>query len=119
MHAEKKEVRIMAEGTSEGWRQWAVASGITLSVVMTGCAQTGPEKHTAVPTKGERVMQDAVTGQLSEMASDHVSITQTGGHVRHLRVDSQTKMDQMAKGDYVKAFVSDDGYASTIQRVGP
>jgi hypothetical protein len=105
----------------DGWQRWACASIIILGFVIPGCANTssGPQKHTAVPTKGERVAQDAVTGQLSEMASDHVSITQTGGQVRHLRVDGQTKMDQMAKGDYVKAFVSDDGYASTIQRVGP
>ncbi|BFU96846.1 MAG: exported protein of unknown function [Nitrospira sp.] len=102
-----------------GWGGWVFASAIILGLTATGCAKTGPEKHTTVPTKGERVMQDAVTGQLSEMGSSHVSITQTGGHIRHLRVDSQTKMDQIAKGDYVKAFVTDDGYASTIQRVGP
>jgi hypothetical protein len=34
-------------------------------------------------------------------------------------VDDQTKMDQVAIGDQVKASVSDDGYASTIQRVIP
>lgn len=103
----------------EGWRAWACASVVILGLTVTGCAKTGPEKHTAVPSKGERVMHDAVTGQLSEMGTGHVSITQTGGRVRHLRVDSHTKMDQIAKGDYVKAYVSDDGYASTIQRVGP
>lgn len=102
-----------------GWRGWVFASAVILSFTVTGCARTGPEKHTAVPTTGERVMHDAVTGQISEMGTDHVSIKQTSGQVRHVRVDSQTKMDQIAKGDYVKAFVSDDGYASTIQRVGP
>jgi len=98
---------------------WAVGFAIMLSFIVTGCTKTGPEKHTAVPSQGERVMSDAVTGQISEMGMDHVSITQSGGQIRHVRVDSHTKMDQMAKGDYVKAFVSDDGYASTIQRVGP
>jgi len=102
-----------------GWKGWAFTLLIMLCFTMTGCAKTSPEKHTAVPSKGERVMNDAVTGQISEMGSDHVSITQTGGKIRHVRVDSHTKMDQMAKGDYVKAFVSDEGYASTIQRVGP
>lgn len=32
-------------------------------------------------------------------------------------MDDLTKMDQVAIGDQVKTFVSDDGYASPIQRV--
>jgi hypothetical protein len=34
-------------------------------------------------------------------------------------VDNQTKMDQVAIGAQVKAFVCNDRYASTIQRVVP
>ena len=34
-----------------------------------------------------------------------------------VRVDDRTKMDRVAVGDQVKAYISEDGYATTIQRV--
>jgi hypothetical protein len=34
-----------------------------------------------------------------------------------VRVDYRTKIDQLVIGDQVKAYVTEDGYASTIQRV--
>jgi hypothetical protein len=46
-----------------------------------------------------------------------VSIRSDDGESRRVRVDDHTKMDQVAVGDQVKAYVSEDGYASTIQRV--
>jgi hypothetical protein len=46
-----------------------------------------------------------------------VSIRNDDGESRRLRVDDKTKMDQVVVGDHVKAYVTEDGYASTIQRV--
>jgi Cu/Ag efflux protein CusF len=45
-----------------------------------------------------------------------VSIRESDGETTRVRVDDQTKMDRVAIGDHVKAYVSEDGYASTIQR---
>jgi hypothetical protein len=43
---------------------------------------------------------------------------QITGETMRIRVDDNAKMDHLTAGDKVKAYVSDDGYASTIQRVG-
>ncbi len=93
------------------------AVGLNLSVV--GCAKNASEKRAVSPTMGERLKQDSVTGRVNEMGARHVSIKDDAGETRRVRVDDQTKMDQVAIGDQVKAYVSDDGYASTIQRVVP
>ena len=64
----------------------------------------------------ERFTQESVSGRVNDIGARHVSIGDDAGETRRVRVDDQTKMDQVAVGDQVKAFVSDDGYASTIQR---
>lgn len=91
--------------------------GLNLSVV--GCTQNASEKRAASPTMGERFKHDSVTGRVTDIGARHVSIKEDAGETMRVRVDDQTKMDQVAIGDHVKAFVSDDGYASTIQRVTP
>ena len=93
------------------------AVGLNLSVV--GCAQNASEKRAVSPTMAERLKRDSVTGRVNDIGAQHVSIKNDAGETRRVRVDDQTKMDQVAIGDQVKAFVSDDGYASTIQRVVP
>ena len=67
----------------------------------------------------ERLKQDSVTGRVNDIGTRHVSIRDDAGETTRVRVDDQTKMDHVVIGDQVKAFVSDDGYASTIQRVAP
>jgi Cu/Ag efflux protein CusF len=94
-----------------------VAVGLNLSVV--GCSQNASEKRAASPTMAERIKQDSVTGTVNGIGAKYVSIKDDSGETRRVRVDDKTKMDQVAIGDQVKAFVSDDGYASTIQRVTP
>ena len=93
------------------------AVGLNLGVV--GCSQNASEKRAASPTMAERIKQDSVTGRVNDIGAKYVSIRDDAGETRRVRVDEQTKMDQVAIGDQVKAFVSDDGYASTIQRVIP
>jgi hypothetical protein len=93
------------------------AVGLSLSEV--GCVQNASEKRAASPTMAERLKQDSVTGRVNDIGARHVSIRHDAGETRRVRVDDRTKMDQVAIGDQVKASVSDDGYASTIQRVIP
>jgi hypothetical protein len=52
------------------------------------------------------------------VGSNYVTIQQVNGEVIRVRVDDNTKMDNVIKGDKVKAYVTDDRYASTIQRTG-
>lgn len=89
---------------------------IVLNVGMVGCAENASEKRAVSPTMAERFKHDSVTGRVNEIGARYVSIRDDNGETRRVRVDDHTKMDQVAVGDQVKAFVSDDGYASTIQR---
>ena len=92
---------------------------IGLNFTMTGCTQNASERRAASPTIAERLKQDSITGRVNDIGPKHVSIKDDTGETRRVRVDDQTKMDPVATGDQVKAFVSDDGIASTIQRVRP
>jgi hypothetical protein len=89
---------------------------IGLNVGMVGCAENASEKRAVSPTMAERFKHDSVTGRVNEIGARYVSIRDDNGEIRRVRVDDHTKMDQVVIGDQVKAFVSDDGYASTIQR---
>ena len=88
--------------------------GLNFGIV--GCAQNASEKRAVSPTMTERLSHDSVTGRVNDIGTRYVSIRDDAGETRRVRVDDQTKMDQVAVGDQVKAFVTDDGYASTIQR---
>lgn len=88
-----------------------------LSATALGCSKSATERRAASPTIGERVKQDSVTGRVHDIGAKYVSIKESDGETTRVRVDDQTKMDRVAVGDQVKAYVSEDGYASTIQRV--
>jgi Cu/Ag efflux protein CusF len=94
-----------------------LVAAVALSAAALGCSQTAAERRAASPTLGERIKQDSVTGRVQDIGSKYVSIRESGGETTRVRVDDQTKMDRVAIGDHVKAYVSEDGYASTIQRV--
>jgi hypothetical protein len=92
---------------------------IGLNFTIVGCIQNASERRAASPTIAERFKQDSITGRVNDIGPKHVSIKDDMGETRRVRVDDQTKMDRVIIGDQVKAFVSDDGYASTIQRAIP
>lgn len=94
---------------------WVLAAAVAFS--LGGCAKSASERRAASPTMGERISQESVAGRVSDVGARFVSIRENNGESRRVRVDDQTKMDQVAVGDQVKAYVSEDGYASTIQRV--
>lgn len=95
----------------------AIVAIMALYAGALGCSQTAAERRAASPTLGERVKQDAVTGTVHDIGAKYVSIRDSGGETRRVRVDNQTKMDRVEIGDQIKAYVSEDGYATTIQRV--
>jgi len=98
---------------------------MAVSVALSGCGKKDVlGRPSESPTLIERVTKEKVTGKVVDVSASYVSIrqnpdSQTYGETRHLRVDKQTKMDQVALGDEVRAYVSDDGYASTIQHIHP
>ena len=95
----------------------ALVATVALSAAALGCSKSAAERRAASPTFGERVKQDSVTGRVHDIGAKYVSIKETDGVTTRVRVDDHTKMDRVAIGDQVKAYVSEDGYATTIQRV--
>lgn len=108
---------IMKDGAASATVVTAVAAVLGLSAL--GCAQNAAERRAASPTMSERIKQESISGKVNDIGDRHVSIREEDGQTVRVRVDDQTKMDRVSVGDQVKAFVSDDGYASTIQRVTP
>ena len=94
-----------------------LAAIIAINVTLAGCAKNASERRAASPTMRERISKDSIKGRVGEIGAKYISIRDNDGESRRVRVDDNTKMDQVAVGDQVKAYVTEDGYASTIQRV--
>lgn len=77
-----------------------------------------PVKDTeASPSLGERITKDAVTGTLMKIEGEYFSIKDSDGKLVKLHVDKSTKLDKVIEGDKVKAYMTDKGHVTTLQRV--
>ncbi len=70
----------------------------------------------ASPSIKERITKDAVKGTLMKMEGEYYWIKDSDGKERKVHVDKSTKMDKVVVGDMVKAYVTDDGHTTTLQR---
>ena len=77
----------------------------------------------ANPTIEERLTQDTVTGTvtrkegiLMRKEGEYYYIRDNGGVVQRIHVDKSTKLDKVITGDLVKAYVTDQGHTTTLQR---
>jgi hypothetical protein len=87
------------------------------NLAIQACSQSATERRAAKPNVSERISRDVVVGDVKDVGKNYVSITEKNGETTKVRVNDNTKMDPVTEGDHVKAFVTDDGYASTIQRM--
>ena len=95
-----------------------LATAVMTNFLLVGCSKSVAEKRAAQPTVGERINRDAVKGVVTDIGTNHLAIREEkSGEITRVRVNDKTKMDRVVTGDEVKAYVTDDGYASTIQRV--
>jgi len=70
----------------------------------------------AAPTIGERLTKDTVKGTLMRVDGENYWVKDTDGKEIVLHVDMSTKLDKVVKGDKVKAYVTDNRHATTLQR---
>ncbi|MGQ0812104.1 MAG: hypothetical protein ACT4OO_12880 [Nitrospiraceae bacterium] len=70
----------------------------------------------ASPDLKERLTKDAVKGTLMKMEGDYYWIKDNDGKQTKIHVDMSTKMDKVKVGDTVKAFITEKGHATTLQR---
>ena len=94
----------------------AVMSFLFLSTGV-GLADDPMSNKEASPTLKERITKDAVKGELVSASGEHYVIREDGGKEVRVHVDSSTKMDKVMKGDRVKAYITDKGHATTLQRL--
>jgi hypothetical protein len=93
-----------------------------LTVVMLGvgagiAGATDPmSDKEAKPTLGERITKDTVKGTLMRVDGENYWVTDTDGKQIRLHVDASTKLDKVVKGDRVKAYITDTGHTTTLQR---
>jgi hypothetical protein len=82
---------------------------------MVGAADPMSDKE-AKPTLGERVTKDTVKGTLMRVDGEYYWVKDTDGKEVRLHVDASTKLDKVIKGDRVKAYVTDTGHTTMLQR---
>jgi hypothetical protein len=70
----------------------------------------------AKPSIEERLTKDAVKGTLMKMDGEYYWIKDNDGKETKIHVDKSTKLDKVAVGDQVKAYITDKGHTTTLQR---
>jgi hypothetical protein len=71
----------------------------------------------ASPTLKERITKDAIKGTLTKTEGEYYWIKDDDGKEVRVHVDMSTKMDKVVRGDRVKAYITDQGHVTTLQRV--
>lgn len=82
---------------------------------MSYAADSLAEKE-ASPTLKERLTKDAIKGTLMNIEGEYYSIKDNDGKEHKIHVDKSTKLDVVKPGDVVKAYVTDQGHTTTLQR---
>ncbi len=80
-----------------------------------GAADPMSDKE-AKPTLKERFTKDTVKGTLMKMVGEYYWIKDTDGKETKVHVDTSTKLDKVVTGDKVKAYITDKGHVTTLQR---
>lgn len=92
-----------------------IAATILFSFGFAQAANPMSDKE-AKPTIGERLTKDAVKGTLMKMDGEYYWIKDNDGKETKIHVDKSTKLDKVAVGDHVKAYITDKGHTTTLQR---
>ena len=91
---------------------------VTILVVGVGISEAANpmEGKEATPTLKERLTKDTVKGTLIRTDGENYWVRDTDGKEVRLHVDASTKLDKVVKGDRVKAYVTENGHTTTLQR---
>ena len=92
-----------------------IAAAFFFGVGVAQAANPMSEKE-ASPTVGERITKDAVKGTLMKVDGEYYWIKDNDGKETKIHVDKSTKMDKVVVGDQVKAYITDKGHTTTLQR---
>lgn len=90
-----------------------VVGGITSSAF----ASDAMSEKDATPNLKERLTKDTVKGTVTKTEGDYYWIKDEDGKEIRVHVDMSTKMDKVMRGDRVKAYITDKGHVTTLQRL--
>lgn len=97
-----------------------ILSMLTVGVLGSGIGITyaadSLAEREASPTIKERFTKDTIKGTLMNMEGEYYFIKDNDGKQYKIHVDKSTKLDRVLSGDMVKAYVNDQGHATTLQR---
>jgi hypothetical protein len=93
-----------------------VASGLLLFGIGVAQADNPMSDKEASPTIKERITKDTVKGTLMKTEGEYYWIKDTDGKEVKIHVDKSTKLDKVVPGDMVKAYITDKGHTTTLQR---
>jgi uncharacterized protein YpmB len=94
---------------------FTVIAGV--GVGMVAWADDPMSKKEAKPDLKERLFKDSVKGTLMKTEGEYYWIKDDDGKETKIHVDMSTKMDKVIVGDKVKAFLTEKGHATTLQRL--
>ena len=96
---------------------WSLMVSGALSLGASAALAADPmgEKE-ATPSIKERITKDAVKGTLMKIDGEYYWIKDSDGKEVRIHVDKSTKLDKVVEGDHVKAFITDKGHTTTLQR---
>jgi uncharacterized protein YdeI (BOF family) len=80
-----------------------------------GAVESMADKE-AKPTFGERFTKSTVQGTLMKRDGEYYLIKDNAGKEITVHVDASTKLDKVVPGDRVKAYVTENGHTTTLQR---
>jgi hypothetical protein len=93
-----------------------VAAGLLLFGIGVAQADNPMSDKEASPTIKERITKDTVKGTLMKTEGEYYWIKDTDGKEVKIHVDKSTKMDKVVPGDMVKAYITEKGHTTTLQR---
>lgn len=94
-----------------------LTSVMGVGVRISAAADDPMSKKEAKPELKERLFKDSVKGTLMKTEGDYYWIKDDNGKETKIHVDMSTKMDKVVVGDKVKAFLTEKGHATTLQRL--
>lgn len=97
---------------------WSLMVSIALILGSAGAALAADpmSEKEATPSIKERITKDAVKGTLMKIEGEYYWIKDNDGKEVRIHVDKSTKLDKVVEGDHVKAYITDKGHTTTLQR---
>jgi hypothetical protein len=93
-----------------------LAAGLLCVGIGASQAANPMSEKEASPTMKERITKDTVKGTLMKTEGEYYWIKDSDGKEVKIHVDKSTKMDKVVVGDMVKAYITDKGHTTTLQR---